>query len=119
PRSRGGPRTVTGPTAPAAVAGGNVVDRGRVGMTETALGAPGAEHALPSAHVTDGRPPGPGKVVVVGQGPAGLRLALQGVRAGHLVIGVDRDVRRRGRIGAGISGLDAAVDAELAAALRV
>jgi len=88
-------------------------------MTETALGAPGAEHALPSAHVTDGRPPGPGKVVVVGQGPAGLRLALQGVRAGHLVIGVDRDVRRRGRIGAGISGLDAAVDAELAAALRV
>lgn len=47
-------------------------------------------------HATAHRPR-PRKIVVVDQGPAGLRLALQAVRAGFLVIGLDRDARRTGR----------------------
>ena len=50
--------------------------------------------------------------------PAGLRLALQAVRAGYLVIGLDHDTRRIGRLSHGRSDLDPATDAALAAALR-
>ena len=89
-------------------------------MTGIALGAPDADHVSPKVRSTAARRPRPRprKLVVVGQGPAGLRLALQAVRAGYLVIGLDHDTRRIGRLSDGRSDLDPATDAALAAALR-
>jgi glycosyltransferase involved in cell wall biosynthesis len=90
----------------------------QVEMTGIALGAPDTDRAVSSeAHATAHRPRSR-KLVVVGQGPAGLRLALQAVRAGFLVIGLDRDARRVGRLSDGRSDLDRATDTALAAALR-
>lgn len=89
----------------------------RVDMTGIVLGAPEAGRVPAEARATAHRPR-PRKLVVVGQGPAGLRLALQAVRAGFLVIGLDRDARRIGRLSHGRSDLDRTTDAALAAALR-
>jgi glycosyltransferase involved in cell wall biosynthesis len=87
-------------------------------MTGIALGAPGTARAVASEGHATARRLRPRKLVVVGQGPAGLRLALQAVRAGFLVIGLDRDGRRIGRLCDGRSDLGPTVDAALAAALR-
>jgi UDP-N-acetyl-D-mannosaminuronate dehydrogenase len=88
-------------------------------MTGTALGAPRTDRALPRGrHARVEHRPRPAKVVVVGQGRAGVQVALRAVRAGYLVIGLDRDVRRISRLAHGRSGVDAATDTALVAALR-
>ena len=93
--------------------------RERAGMTGTALGAPRTDRALPRGrHARVEHRPRPAKVVVVGQGRAGVQVALRAVRAGYLVIGLDRDVRRISRLAHGRSGVDAATDTALVAALR-